>query len=88
MANRSVRRPAPEPFHPTGVDFETAWAKAGEVRTAFRALLLDADSLALHTATYDHPRFGTLDAYQWVEFVAAHERRHIDQVRENAAQLA
>ena len=87
LANRSARRPAPEPFHPTGVPFDAAWAKAGGVRAAFRTLLSGADGLALHEAVYDHPRFGTLNAYQWVEFVAAHERRHLDQVRENAAQL-
>jgi len=87
MANRSALRPAPEPFLPTGVPFDTAWTRAGEARAAFRALLMGVDGLALHEAVYDHPRFGALNAHQWVEFVAAHERRHIDQVRENAAQL-
>jgi hypothetical protein len=72
MANRSAQRPAPEPFKPTGIPFEAAWAQASEVRTTFRTLLEGADDVAFHEALYDHPRFGVLNAYQWVEFVAAH----------------
>ena len=87
MANRAARRPAPEPFKPTGLPFESAWAKASEVRGSLLGLLASADDVAFHEALYDHPRFGVLNAYQWVEFVAAHERRHIDQLRENAADL-
>lgn len=87
MANRSARRPAPDGFIPTGLPFNAAWAKAVKTRDAFHALLVSADSLALEQTAYDHPRFGTLNAYQWVEFVTAHERRHIEQIRENAAEL-
>jgi hypothetical protein len=34
---------------------------------------------------HPHPFLGTLDLYEWVYFIAAHERRHADQVREIGA---
>jgi hypothetical protein len=41
-----------------------------------------ADGLALGTVRLPHPRFGTLDLYQWMVFLAGHEARHTAQVRE------
>jgi hypothetical protein len=85
MANRSARRPAPEAFLPTGVSFDAAWAMASDARSRLRTFLVASSALPLHEAVYDHPRFGMLNACQWVEFVAAHERRHVAQVKEHGA---
>ena len=46
------------------------------------------DGLALGDIRHTHLRFGELDLYQWCLFVAEHEKRHISQLRELAAQLA
>jgi hypothetical protein len=58
-----------------------------QAHAAFRALLSDADGLALSAVTYDHPFFGRLNVYQWAELMAGHEARHADQIREIAEQL-
>ena len=62
-------------------------AAAGKARETFRAAVLSADGLALSGVIHDHPFFGPLNVYQWVELIAAHEMRHVAQVREAAAQL-
>lgn len=49
--------------------------------------VLAADGLALGAVTAEHRFFGVLTVYQWVELVAAHERRHADQIREIGAAL-
>ena len=46
------------------------------------------DGLALGEIRHTHLRFGELDLYQWCLFVAEHEKRHVTQLREVAAQLA
>ena len=53
----------------------------------FRASVLSADGRALSGVIHEHPFFGPLNVYQWVELIAAHEMRHVAQVREAAAQL-
>ena len=88
MANRASPRSAPQAVIPTGrIDAPDALAALREAHGAFRALLSNADGLALSTVTYDHPFFGTLNVYQWAELMAGHERRHADQIREIAEQL-
>ena len=87
LADRTERRQAPEPLHPSGLGFGAAWDRAEAARAAFRALLSDADGLALSRVIHEHPRFGALSAYQWAGFLAAHESRHAEQIREIAAQM-
>ena len=88
MANRASPRSAPQAVIPTGrMDAPDALAALRDAHAAFRAMLSDADGLALSTVTYDHPFFGTLNVYQWAELMAGHERRHADQIREIAEQL-
>ena len=65
-------------------------ARASDAKGApqtFRAAVLSADGLALSGVIHDHPFFGPLNVYQWVELIAAHEMRHVAQMREAAAQL-
>jgi len=88
LADRTGKRTAPEAAVPSGSLSESAaWAAAGKAREAFRDSLLSADGLALSGVIHDHPFFGPLNVYQWVELIAAHEMRHVEQVREAAAQL-
>jgi hypothetical protein len=87
LADRTQRRTAPEPLHPSGLSFDAAWSRAEAARAAFRAMLGAADGLALSRVIHEHPRFGALNAYQWAGFLAAHESRHAEQIREIAAQV-
>ncbi len=87
LANRTERREAPAPVQPTGLTWAAAWNLSEKARAAFRRLLVDADGLALSRVIHEHPRFGALSAYQWAGFLAGHESRHSDQVREIAAQI-
>ncbi len=45
------------------------------------------DGLAIGSVQAPHPAFGSLDMYQWLLFVGAHEGRHADQIREIGAAL-
>jgi hypothetical protein len=88
LADRSGKRNAPEAAIPSGtMDEHAAWAAADRARAGFRAAVLSADGLALSGVIHEHPFFGPLNVYQWVELIAAHEMRHVAQVRETAAQL-
>ena len=88
LGDRTGKRTAPEAAVPTGrMDEAAAWAAADKARDGFRASILSADGLALGGVIHDHPFFGPLNVYQWVELIAAHEMRHVAQVREAAAQL-
>jgi hypothetical protein len=62
------------------------WQRDGRRSSAttrtLHAALSGADGLALSQVTLDHPFFGTLTIYQWIELMAAHEGRHTDQIRE------
>lgn len=88
LADRTGKRTAPEAAIPSGrLDEAEAWAAADTARAGFRAALLSADGRALNGVIHEHPFFGPLNVYQWVELIACHEMRHVAQVREAAAQL-
>lgn len=88
LADRTGKRTAPEAAVPSGaMDEHTAWEAADKARAGFRAAVLSADGRALSSVIHEHPFFGPLNVYQWVELIAAHEMRHVAQVREAAAQL-
>lgn len=87
LADRTERRPAPQPLHPSGLACDAAWARAQASRAAFFAIVTAADGLALSRVIHEHPRFGALNVYQWAGFLAAHESRHAEQVRDIGSQL-
>ena len=88
LANRTEKRTAPDAAVPRrGMDEAAAWVAAERSRAAFRASVLSADGRALSTVIHEHPFFGPLNVYQWVELIAAHEMRHVAQVLETAALL-
>lgn len=89
VEDRRTRRTAPDHVQPTGtVDTAASLAAIQLAHGRLREALTAADGLALSTVTFDHRVFGALNVYQWVDFIAGHERRHLAQVREIAAQLA
>jgi hypothetical protein len=88
LADRTGKRTAPEVAIPSGaMDERAAWAAADKARAGFRAAVLSADGRALSGVIHEHPFFGPLNVYQWVELIAAHEMRHVAQVREAALAL-
>jgi uncharacterized damage-inducible protein DinB len=79
---------APELAVPTeNPDRETAERRLAESRAALLAAIESGDGLALGDIRHTHLRFGELDLYQWILFVAEHEARHTAQMRTVARQL-
>jgi hypothetical protein len=88
MADRVNKRQAPETAHPTGqLDIATGWTTLESNHATLLAALTGADGLALSRVTLDHPFFGTMTVYQWIELMAAHEGRHTEQIKEIATVL-
>lgn len=81
IAGDASRLDAPEAVRPApGASAAHAEAGLAETRAALHALLAAADGLALGEVRAVHMRFGDLDMYQWLEFIALHERRHARQL--------
>ncbi|HET7620163.1 MAG TPA: DinB family protein [Vicinamibacterales bacterium] len=72
---------------PAGLGADDAWATLEERRADLRRLIHDVDGLALQLVTAANPVLGSLNAYQWLVFVGAHERRHAAQIDEITAAL-
>jgi hypothetical protein len=83
MIDRSVKAKAPEFLQPTGRfanhdDLVKAFEQArGNTMSYVRTT---SDDLRDHF--FDHPVFGTLDAYQWILLISAHSARHTEQIEE------
>ena len=89
MADRVNKRNAPDAARPTGtLDAAGAWEAVESGHRRLRTLVADADGLALGEVTVEHPFFGPLSVYQFVELMAAHEARHTAQIKEIAHTLA
>jgi hypothetical protein len=89
VVNRQSKRMAPEPVQPTGaLDSATALRRIADGHARLRETVTAADGLALSSVTHDHRFFGTLNVYQWIELMAGHEARHLEQIREIAAAVA
>ena len=89
VADHTARLQAPEAVTPAA-DVSPVDAEAGlaESRRALRAVMADGDGLALGEVRATHLRLGELDMYQWLLFLAQHERRHarqLDRMREALA---
>jgi hypothetical protein len=88
MKDRVNKRQAPETARPTGtLDVAAAWAVLESNHATLRSALAECNGLALSQVTLDHAFFGTMNVYQWVELMAAHEGRHTEQIKEIAAAL-
>jgi hypothetical protein len=85
VANRTRRISASAASQPrAGIDLATARARLDRAREETRRTVLSADGLALGEIVLAHPVFGDLNLYEWVLFIAGHERRHTLQIREAA----
>ena len=89
VSDRGKRLVAPALVEPTeNPDRATVEQQLAESRAALLAAIESGDGLALGEIRHTHMRFGELDMYQWILFVAEHEKRHARQLEELAAQLS
>lgn len=86
VRDRSRRVEAPEGIlPPKGLDLAAERARWREGRAELVALLQRLGPL-LTSVSAAHPMFGPLDGWQFALFVARHEERHLDQLRELLAE--
>lgn len=89
VANRGITIDAPERVVPSGeMSADAARAALHQSRGVLLDQLHAGDGLALSEVLHPHPFIGTLNLYEWVYFVGAHERRHTQQLRLIAAEFA
>ena len=82
VRDRSRKVEAPEGIRPPrGLDLAAERARWREGREALVALLQRLGPM-LTSVKAAHPMFGPLDGWQFALFVARHEERHLDQLRE------
>jgi uncharacterized damage-inducible protein DinB len=70
-----------------GLSTEDGLKLLSERRQGLRDAITSADGLALGSVEVPHARLGTLNVYQWLLFLAGHEARHTDQIRETATAI-
>lgn len=86
VADRTIRIQAPPQVTPTEMpSADVVQQLLSESREMLRAVIADADGLALGRITHPHPMLGEIDLYQWILFVGQHEERHVGQIAEAAA---
>lgn len=79
---------SPAMHPPADADADAAWAALAARHEDLRALLAEADGLALGDVSAPNPVLGPMNAYQWVVFVGGHEARHAAQIDGIAATFA
>jgi hypothetical protein len=86
LLDRSAPLTASTRSQPSGtLSADAAWEALSHRRRALQELLLTVDGLALSEVIIPHPILGSLNVYQWLVFVGAHEGRHARQIREISA---
>jgi DinB family protein len=68
-------------------DKEGMLAELREVRERSFSFLEETKSRDLSEYRWAHPALGTLNTYQWIQFISSHEIRHAKQMEEIAASL-
>ncbi len=66
---------------PGDVNPQEELIKLADARAGLRTWAAEADGIALGGLTFPHPIMGPLNLYQWVLFLALHERRHLSQIQ-------
>jgi len=85
---RVIRRKAPVLLGPQMVcEKEEMLAELRGVRERTRSFIEETRGCDLSKYTMGHPFLGTLNAYEWLQFIASHEIRHMKQMREIAGTL-
>ena len=88
VESRWIRRKSPMPVEPEMLgDKEVMLAELRGVRERSLAFLEETRSRNLREYCWAHPALGTLNAYEWMQFIASHEVRHTKQMREIVANL-
>jgi uncharacterized damage-inducible protein DinB len=85
---RVIRRKAPVPLEsPVVREKEEMLAELRGVRERTLAFIEETRGRDLSKYNMAHPFLGTLNAYEWLQFIASHEIRHRKQMREIAVTL-
>ena len=85
---RVIRRKAPPALEPQAVgDKEEMLAELRGVRERTLAFIEETRGRNLSRYNMPHPFLGNLNGYDWLQFIASHEIRHMKQMREIAASL-
>jgi uncharacterized damage-inducible protein DinB len=88
VESRWIRRKAPAPVEPEMLhDKEGMLAELRTVRERSLTFLEETKSRNMAEFCWAHPALGTLNVYEWLQFIASHEVRHAKQMREIAASL-
>ncbi len=88
VESRWIRRKSPVPIDPQMLrDKEIMLAELREARERSLAFLEETRGRDLGEYCWAHPALGTMNTYEWIRFIAAHEVRHTKQMREIAASL-
>ena len=88
VESRWIRRKAPAPVEPEMLrDKDGMLAELCTVRERSLAFLEETRSRNMGEYCWPHPALGTLNVYEWLQFIASHEVRHTKQMREIAASL-
>ena len=84
LLDRSTRRDAPNAVLPAGgVQPAYALRVFKEHRDVSLQFTLETvKPLKAHTADHRRPVYGTLNAYQWLLFIAYHTLRHVEQIED------
>jgi hypothetical protein len=82
---KKIRNPRGDPAPDCNV--EGGLSALDAARKNLKALLHQPDLPSLGGVAAPHPAFGPMTGYEWVAFMAAHTRRHADQIREIGGQL-
>ena len=81
-----IRNPRGDP--PPDCNVKDGLAARDGARNDLKALMQKKDLPSLGGVTAPHPAFGPMTGYEWIAFVAAHTRRHADQIREVGSTLS
>jgi len=85
---RVIRRKAPTIVEPQMVsEKEEMLAELRRARERTLAFIEETKGRDLSKYNMPHPFLGTLNAYDWLQFIASHEIRHTKQMREIAGSL-
>jgi uncharacterized damage-inducible protein DinB len=88
VERRWIRRKAPTALEPgTLREKEVMLAELRTVRERSLAFLEETRGRNLREYCWKHPALGTLNTYEWMQFIASHEVRHTKQMREISAAL-
>jgi uncharacterized damage-inducible protein DinB len=88
VSTRVIRRKSPISVDAEMLrDKEEMLAELRNARERTLAFLDETKDLDLGEYYWAHPALGTLNMYEWMRFISAHEIRHTKQMREIAASL-